>query len=188
LALAADHGCSAAPFDPGPQLLRSVGGVVVALAGRWTLSEPSLQALSDIGWIVDLSAPPAIDGATLDELAGRVLTIDELSVPGEAELSDRLRTRLHQLVDECLSEYARWSARQPQRELALALAERSNEAQATELDALWRRMPELDPAQRQEVERMARHLSERLLREPLEQLAGDGDGERARAMRELFRL
>jgi glutamyl-tRNA reductase len=188
LAVASDQGASVVPFDPGAATLRSVAGVFVALAGDWTLSEPSRQALIEAGWIVDLSAPPAVDSDILAGFAGRALTIDDLAGQGESELSDRLRARLHALVEDCVAEYARWSALQPQRELALALAERASEAQATELSALWRRMPELDPVQRQQVERMARHLAERLLREPLEQLAGDSDGDRARAARELFRL
>jgi glutamyl-tRNA reductase len=188
LAVAADHGASVTPLDPGPDVLRSVAGVVVALTGSWALSPPSRHALSEVPWIVDLSAPPAVDRSILETLGDRALTIDDLAGQGEAELSDRLRARLRDLVEECVAEYARWSALQPQRELALALAERASEAQASELDALWRRMPELDTSQRHEVERMARHLAERLLREPLEQLAGDSDGDRARAARELFRL
>jgi hypothetical protein len=35
---------------------------------------------------------------------------------------------------------------------------------------------------------MAHHLTERLLRDPLEQLDKDSDGRQARAARELFRL
>lgn len=188
LALAAGHGASVVPFDPGAATLRSIAGVVVALAGPWILSDPSREALLETGWIVDLSAPPAVSADVLARPAGHALTIDDLVGHGESELSERLRSRLHALVEDSVAEYASWSARQPQRQLALALAERASAAQAAELDALWQRMPELDPVQREQVERMARHLSERLLREPLEQLAGDGDGDRARAARELFRL
>jgi len=188
LTLAAEQGASVAPFDPGTDTLRAVSGVVVALSGKWALSAASRDALAGIAWIIDLSAPPALDVDQLDGFAGRLITIDDLAGQREAQLSARLQSRLDQLVEECVTEYASWMARQPQRELATALAERAGEAQATELEALWRRLPELDPGQRLQVEQMARHLSERLLREPLEQLAGDTDGERARAARELFRL
>jgi hypothetical protein len=61
-------------------------------------------------------------------------------------------------------------------------------ARSLELEQLWQRLPTLDDGQRAEVARMAEHLTERLLRDPMEQLAGDPDGRRASAARDLFRL
>ncbi|CAN5609274.1 glutamyl-tRNA reductase [soil metagenome] len=188
-AVATELGAATAAWDPGAQMLAGLEGVVVALNGRWIIGPRSADALADGGgWVIDLSAPSALDPALVGRLGGRLTTIDDLASQSAPGLSHRLLSRLERLVDESIDEWLSWTERAAQRNLAWALAERANEAQAVELGALWRRMPELHRDQRAEVERMARHLSERLLRDPLEQLAADGDAERVRAARELFRL
>jgi len=47
---------------------------------------------------------------------------------------------------------------------------------------------QLDPADREAIERMAAHLADRLLRAPLERLGRDTDGDTGRAVRDLFAL
>jgi hypothetical protein len=49
-------------------------------------------------------------------------------------------------------------------------------------------VPTLSDEERTEVERMTRHLTERLLATPLDRLGQDVDGRHERAARELFRL
>jgi hypothetical protein len=49
-------------------------------------------------------------------------------------------------------------------------------------------VPTLNDEERDEVERMARHLTERLLATPLDRLGNDVDGRHEQAARELFRL
>ena len=92
------------------------------------------------------------------------------------------------LVEETLADWQAWAGAGRRRDLAQRLAERAAEARQAELGALWRRLPDLELDDRMEVERMARHLAERLLREPLEVLAAEDDEGRLRAARELFRL
>ena len=72
--------------------------------------------------------------------------------------------------------------------MAEALVERSDREPEAELAALWRRLPDLEPAARDAIEGMTRHLAERLLREPLERLGRDADGSNERAVREIFAL
>jgi hypothetical protein len=57
-----------------------------------------------------------------------------------------------------------------------------------ELDALWRSLPGLPPAERATIDTMTRHLAKRLLGEPLGRLGSDADGRRTLAFRELFDL
>jgi hypothetical protein len=64
-------------------------------------------------------------------------------------------------------------------------ADREREA---ELAVLWRRLPDLDPDARDAIERMTRHLAERLLRDPLERLGRDTTGSAEQAVRDLFAL
>lgn len=188
--LAAEVGSAdALPFDPGPAALERFGGVVVALSGRWSLSPASRDALAaSDAWLIDLSAPSAIDAELAARLSSRLMTIDDLAEPRAPDLSPRLLARLEQLVEQTVANHQRWLEHETERELARALADRAREAQSAELVALWQRMPNLEPGQRAEVERMAQRLAERLLRDPLEQLDRDADGRHAQAARSLFRL
>jgi glutamyl-tRNA reductase len=56
------------------------------------------------------------------------------------------------------------------------------------VEALWRRLPGLDRAAREEIDAMSRHLARNLLRTPLARLAEDADGRREQAARDLFGL
>jgi glutamyl-tRNA reductase len=188
-ALALEVGAEACDFDPGSRIAATVAGVVLALGGRWLIAPATRKALIASGaWVVDLSAPPALDTEMTDSLGPRLASIDDLAAPREQELSARLLARLEELVDETVAGYAAWDAHATQRSAARALSARARAVQTAELNDLWRRAPDLDSAVRSEVERMARRLTERLLRDPLERLRDDGDGRQASAARDLFRL
>lgn len=186
--LAERFGVTHTPFDPGVELLSKLDGVVVALKGRWALDVASHDALlAGRAWIADLSSPPALDREVAAELGERLSTIDDLATPVD-EPSGRLLARLDALVEQTVGDYERWLADEARREAADALASRARAVQTAELDRLWRRVPTLDDAERAEVERAIDHVTQLLLRDPLEQLGNDGDGSHARAARELFRL
>jgi glutamyl-tRNA reductase len=188
--LAGRLGARAVPFDPGPELASRLGGVLLALSGPWQPAEATQTALlASDAWVVDLSAPTCMPQGLASRLGRRLTTIDELAMgPSADQPSAALIENLDRLVAEALDEYAGWAAHETQRNAARALSEKADQAQAAELDALWQRMPQLADEQREEVERMARHLTDRLLRDPLERLQQDGDGRHASAARELFRL
>ena len=178
-----------ADFDPGPATLRGVSGVIVALAGSWAISKPSKDALAGARpWLIDLSSPPALDEITRREHAARLVTIDDLARGDGMSPASGLMRRLDALIDDTVASYERWVASDSRRAAAEALNERARQVRTSELDQLWRRVPGLDAAERAEVERAVAHLTERLLRDPLEQLRHDADGSNARAARELFRL
>lgn len=188
--LAGRLGVRAVPFDPGPELAAVLSGAVLALSGPWPASQGTQAALLHSGaWVIDLSAPSCLPGELVRQLGPRLLSIDALAAtPPASRPSQVLLDKLDALVDEALAEYEAWEAHESQRSAARALAHKAQAARAAELDALWQRMPQLADEQREEVERMARHLTERLLRDPLERLQQDGDGRHASAARELFRL
>lgn len=187
--VARELACEPMPFDPGAAALGRLAGVVVALNGRWPLAAESERALADAdGWLIDLSAPPALAPPLAAAVGARLLTIDDLASAAATDPSAQLLARLETLVDEALAGYDAWSARERHRAAARALAEHASTARQQELNALWQRIPTLDPQARAEVELMARRLADRLLRDPLERLQHDDDGRRARAARELFGL
>jgi glutamyl-tRNA reductase len=102
--------------------------------------------------------------------------------------SARLLARLDSLIAETIEQFEHWSAAETRRQAADALATRARAVRSAELERLWRRVPSLNDDERAEVERAFDHATERLLREPLEQLGRDGDGRHVQAVRELFRL
>jgi glutamyl-tRNA reductase len=187
--LAAEIGATHVSFDPGAALAAQLDGVVVALRGRWDIDQATTRALLESGaWVIDLSAPSALADDVVGRLGQRLVAIDDLAVDARPALSARMISRLDALVEEAVEEYCAWSAQRTQRAAASELAQKALTARSVELDALWERLPDLEPDHRHEVERMAHHLTERLLRDPLEQLHRDDDGRRAQAVRELFRL
>lgn len=196
LVLASELHALSVALDPGALVASQIAGVVVALGGPWEVSEATQAGLSDASaWVVDLSAPPALPDRLAGQLSAaprsRLLTIDDLaqhtgSIESRA-LSPGLLERLEALVDQTLSEHAEWSRGAERRTAAAALSRRAAAVQSDELSRLWGRL-HLDDEQRAEVERMASHLTQSLLRDPLERLAEDSDGRQTEAARELFRL
>jgi glutamyl-tRNA reductase len=188
-ALAEAVGGAAAPIDAVPTAEDRPAGVIVALSGAWAMSDEAGGRLLESGaLVVDLSSPAAIPAPLVVALGDRFRSIDDLAAPGAGAPSTSLAERLDRQVEATLVEYRGWLARAPERETARELAARSAAAQAAELAALWERMPGLPARERAEVERMARRLAERLLRDPLERLRNDEQGRHRRAARELFGL
>lgn len=187
-AVAADHHATVAELDPGP-LVGEAAAIVVALAGPWTIGPETAAALLDgRAHVVDLSAPPATPAAVRVALGPRFVSIDDLAVRTTPIGDERLVGRLRDLAAATVDEYVDWLARDADRAAARTMAERAETARSIELGELWRRLPHLEAAERSEIERMSRHLAERLLREPLARLGDDSDGRREQAARELFGL
>jgi glutamyl-tRNA reductase len=180
-----------ARFDPGPAIASTLGGIIVALRGPWSIDPSTAEAIaaSDLR-LVDLSSPSAVDRSLAERLAARFVSIDDLAtseLPLEP-LEPRAVARLDALIEDTVRAYLDWSARSRQRSAARALVRRAREEREAELADLWRAAPDLDGAERAAIAAMARRISERLLREPLARLQRDVDGGQDRAVRELFGL
>lgn len=188
-ALARSVGAASAGFDPGPAIA-GFAGAIIALRGPWTIAPSTTDALAAAAVaVVDLSVPPALPDGLAARLDGRFVSADDLAssepAPGGEE---RLRSRLTGLVDTTLDEFAAWLSGRGSRRAAASLADRAEARRRAELNELWRRLPGLDPEARAAIEAMSEHLTGRLLREPLERLGRDVDGQAERAARELFAL
>jgi glutamyl-tRNA reductase len=166
-----------------------VTAVIVAVRGGWPLSAAVTgQLATGKPVVVDLSAPSVVPPAMRRALGSRFVGVDDLARGPAATLEPRLVARLRGLVDGSLAEFLVWTETQGRRDAARALAERAEREREAALAELWRRLPGLEPASRAAVERMSRHLAERLLRDPLERLGDDRDGSHERAVRELWAL
>ncbi len=185
-ATAARTGAAIQAFDPRARIDR-FAGILVALGGPWTIGLETADALArGEAVVVDLSVPPALPARLAERLGPRLITVDQLAVDEPPDA--RTIARRDALIDETVAEFRAWIDARNGRAAAAALAARAERERGAELEALWRRLPELDPEARAAIDRMSRHLAGRLLREPLERLGRDGDGEHERAARELFGL
>lgn len=177
-------------LDPGPRIAR-FAGIVVALGAPWTIGAPTVRALvASSTTVIDLSVPTAVDAEVAAALGPRFISADALvgAETGLAAPDDRLLGRLDALVDGAAADFCDWLEVREGRAAAEALTERAERERQAELDELWRVLPDLEPAARDSIERMSRHLARRLLREPLERLGRDSDGRIEQAARELFAL
>lgn len=185
--LAGPVGADVVPFDPGPQVA-GMAGVIVALRGPWPLDQATMDRLATSDSIVvDLSTPPAVARSLVDRLGNRFLSIDDLA-RRQPTLSVGPTAREAALVESTVADFRAWLDGHSRRDAARALAERVELDRRAELAELWRRLPDLEPASRSAIEQMSRHLTERVLRGPLERLGDDIDGDRARAVRDLWAL
>jgi glutamyl-tRNA reductase len=189
-ALANQTGGRVDRLDPGPGIAR-FAGIVVALGGPWTIGQSTVDALADGSTIlVDLSVPAAVDDSVATALNRRFISADALAVDESepATPQDRSLNRLDALIDATTAEFCGWLEARGGRAAAQVLTERADRDRRAVLDELWRVLPGLEPDTRNAIERMSRHLTGRLLQEPLERLGRDSDGRADRAARELFAL
>ncbi len=188
-ALAASTGARIEAFDPEARI-GGFAGVVVALAGPWSIGSATIDALvGSATVVVDLSVPAAVPVPVGEILGERLITADALAL---AEIGpsaqDGSAARLDALVERSTAEDIAWLQGHDGRAAAQALMERADRERKAELASLWRRFPNLEPEARDAIEGMTRHLADRLLREPLERLGRDGDGRDGRAIRDIFAL
>ena len=186
-ALAGAVGGVVVPFDPGDDVAR-FEGIVVALGGPWAIAASTADVLAGgTSAIIDLSMPSAVPVDLAERLGSRLVAADALARAGDRPVpatDPRLRT----LIERTAAEFGDWQRGRAGRAAAAALVAHADRERETELEALWRALPDLDPDARLAIEDMTRHLARRLLRQPLERLGRDGDGRESRAVRDLFAL
>ncbi len=188
MAVARSAGIEFLQLDPGPAL-RDMTAIVVALRGSWGLAPGTVEhLLASTAVVVDLSVPAALSEPAAIALGARFVSVDDLA--GEPRFLDEPAdvARLHALVEATLLEFRNWLDGGDRRAAARLLAEQAETERLVAIDQLWRNLPSLEPEARIAIERMSRHLTRRLLREPLERLGRDSDDRIERAARELFDL
>ncbi len=189
VALAASCGGRTEAFDPGSRI-SAFAGVIVALRGPWPIGAATIEALAGTRIaVVDLSVPAAVPVGLPDAIGDRLITVDALALAAVGRpTSDTATDRLDALADRTTAEFIGWLDRRDGRAAAEALVQRADLERRSELAALWRRLPDLEPDARLVIEEMTRHLAGRLLREPLERLGRDADGRNGQAVRDIFAL
>jgi glutamyl-tRNA reductase len=186
--LAYDAGGSIAPYGED-EALPAVDGVVLAISSPWALP-PRAAASLIVGTtpVVDLSSPPAVDAATRALLGSRYVSVDDLAGSPQEEIRERLRRRYERLLDEAEAEFAQWLRARGSVPTIQALADHAESRRLDEVDRLFRRVPDLEPHERELVEQMSRRLVAGLLHAPLATLNDDATGDLDEAARLLFAI
>lgn len=182
--LAAAVGGSVLPWGED---LPDVAGVVVALAGPWSVSAADRRRLAEGATVVDLSSPPATPEELQLALATSFVSVDDLAWGIEtAALPDWLHDRLEDLVSDAGGQFCRWLRARENHPTIKAMTDAADRRRRAEVDWLLRRMPNLSQDEVELVERMSDRLVGGILHGPLSVLRLDETGDLGRAARELF--
>jgi glutamyl-tRNA reductase len=143
--------------------------------------------------VVDLSFPLSVRAEARASLGDSFADVDRIfreaaSLQAESETSRDFRADAAAIVDEGVSAYRSWSAGRASVSTLRALRDRSEEQRAAELSRLLRRLPGLEPRERELVEAFSERLIAGLLHGPTVALRDDVDGSAARAAERLFGL
>ncbi|MHB8274883.1 MAG: NAD(P)-binding domain-containing protein [Dermatophilaceae bacterium] len=169
--------------------LPPVVGVVVALSGPWQVQPLDAQRLVDSGaTVVDLSSPPAVPDSLQTALGDRFVSIDDLAWGPQAELPGGLRGRLEQLVSGSGREYCRWLLARDSTPAIQAMSEAAEGRRLSELEWLFRRLPNLSEQERALIDQMSHRLVGGILHAPKSALRLDETGTLSQAAWELFGL
>ncbi len=173
----------------------AVDGVLVALAGPW--SALGVGGSGDPAWVrdlapvVDLSAPSALPEPLRRLLGDRFVGIDDLAdgsagsgtTEGGSAAERAFRERAEALVSEGLAEYRSWVVSRSATTAIRSLQAEAELIRRTELEALFRRLPDLGPRERDLIGLHSRRILARLLHRPIRRLRA---GEGVEAARRLF--
>jgi glutamyl-tRNA reductase len=169
-------------------IIADVDLVVVALAGPWLeLLNVRLAPAWSLPFVVDLSAPPAVQGPTRVMFGHRLATLDDLASAseGDDQITTAYRAHAERLVDEAVSGWSH-AARSTAPATIAAIRALAEDRRAESFERLLRRLPELSPRQRELVEQHGRQMVAAILHKPTARLRDEADAGRVAAARDLF--
>ncbi len=163
-----------------------LSAAAIALSGPWV----DLAATGDGIPTVDLSFPSALSSTARHNLGDRFADVDRIYREAQSLAGgpDAYIAAAEPLVDDAVDAYVRWSAGRGSVQALRRLREKAEKRRRNELERLLRRLPDLDPRERDVVEAFSERLIAGLLHEPSVALREDLDGSAATAAGRLFRL
>ncbi|HEY7893119.1 MAG TPA: helix-turn-helix domain-containing protein [Solirubrobacteraceae bacterium] len=186
LALSREVGASVIPFE-GEDVVPPLAGVIVALGGVWSPGERDARRLVETGAVVvDMSSPSAVPKALQAALGERFVSADDLAAEKGVESEDPLRGQLERLAEQSADTYLRWLRSRNSVPAIQAIGQAADEQRRSELEWLFRRLPDLPAKERSLIEQMSNRLVADILHAPRSALSSDGGGQLAQAARKLF--
>lgn len=139
---------------------------------------------------IDIAVPRDIDPAVRDLPGVRLFDVDDLTDRVECGMAERRAEipRVEQIVREQTASFERWRRSTAVEPLLRELRQQADAIRRRELERALQRLPTLDDAAREQVERLSVSLMNGLLHEPTRRLRDEGNNGQARAVRELFGL
>ena len=166
----------------------SVEGIVIAISGDWSPSPPAHHRLLASGYpVVDLSSPPALDGALREALGPRYVSNDDIAHRPQEGRRASMRRSLERELATAEADFLRWLETRDAVPAIAALSAEAERHRRQELERLFRRA-DLPPRERELVEQMSQRLVAGLLHHPIAALREDPDDALERATRALFSL
>jgi glutamyl-tRNA reductase len=195
--LAAQWGGSAAEWDELDQWLGRAD-VIVSTTGA---DEPIINAArfraarkgheERTAFILDLGAPRDFDPAVGDEDNVFLYDIDSLQRTCDENRKARVREveKARAIIEEETSAFLAEFSRRANSDLVVRLRETWHDIAQQELEKLFRKCADLDPAEREAIERSVERIVNKLLHPPLEALRDESkDGEHHGLIHALKRL
>ncbi len=159
------------------------------------ITGPMVEALPQRDRVyVDLALPRDVESEVSAVPGQLVVGLDALGQGDDAVDDQAVEAQVRAVRELVEAEVAAFEISRRQLEVAptvTALRQAAREVMEAELERLDRRLPDLDPAAREEVDRTVHRIVDKLLHTPsvrVKELAGDPRGDYAGALRELFDL
>jgi glutamyl-tRNA reductase len=143
---------------------------------------------------IDIAVPRDVDPIVRDLSGVRVFDVDDLRDRVECGMAERRAEipRVEQIVSEQTASFERWRRSTALGPLLRELRQHADTIRRRELEHALQRLPMLDDATRDQVERLSVSLMNRLLHEPTRRLRDEGSNGHAdsyaRMARDLFGL
>ena len=186
--LAAEVGGQVLPFGSDGSL-PALGGIVVAIAGPWSLGARDLETVVEGAIpVVDLSSPPAVAADAAARLGDRFVSVDDLAQAAEDGPDERTRRRVERLVSRAGGEYCQGLRSREAVPAIRGVVGAAEARRADEMAWLQRRLPDLSSDDLAVIEQMSHRLVASILHAPLNALTSDEGGDLEHAARELFGL
>ncbi|MGA2159101.1 MAG: glutamyl-tRNA reductase [Dehalococcoidia bacterium] len=183
-------------LDSLPQEL-AAADIAVTCAGaphRMLVREQIEKAMLSRGGrpivIIDIALPRNVD-PDVGEIPGVTLrNIDDLTSIYEANREGRLNEigMAEQIVEDEMRRLATWWKALEVRPLVSALMAKAEEIRDRQLGKTLKKLRPLSAEEQESLESMTKSIVNKILKDPIQYLKADGDGEHARLVSELFQL
>jgi len=122
--------------------------------------------------MIDIAVPRDVEAGVGQLQNVYLYNVDDLEevAAGAREKRDEKVSASRVLITEHVEEFLKWFAARDVGPLVKALYDRCHEIAAGELQAIYARQPEMGPAEKAEVERLAHRLVGKILHDPVTQL------------------
>jgi glutamyl-tRNA reductase len=140
--------------------------------------------------IIDIALPRNVDPEVANIPDVSLRNIDDLTNIYETNREGRLSeiVMVEEIVEDEMRRLAAWWKALEVRPLVSALMAKAEEIRDRQLGKTLKKLRPLSAEEQESLEAMTKSIVNQILKDPIQQIKADGDGEHARLMSELFQL